>query len=114
MTVALQGTCRAPGTHAAATAQHDARLPGPVQLRLLQLLDTDAQRRGKRRDRCLGSAAQVNHDIRRIHLGGRDEGERRAFRLTRAWCSRSAATACGPSGMVRTAFCVFGGWNRPS
>ena len=94
MTVALQGTCRTPGTHAAATAQHDARLPGPVQLRLLQLLDTDAQRRGKRRDRCLGSAAQVNHDIRRIHLGGRDEGERRAFRLTRALKAEAPDAQC--------------------
>ena len=30
----------------------------------------------KRRDRRLGSAAQVDDDIRRVHLGGRDEGER--------------------------------------
>ena len=42
------------------------------------------------------------------------EHERETVRVARPRCAVSAATAWRPSGIVLTAFSVFGGWNVPS
>jgi hypothetical protein len=78
-------------------------------------VDTDARDRARRLWRpAVKRSAAAWIRVAGVRCDSRIRDRSDAMRVAQRRCSRSHKIDCGPSGIVRRDFCVFGDWNFPS